>query len=160
MADQFYLRYYSGHVGAYGHEFIEFEITGNRLRFALGLSWCILFGAVGDERGKAAGRLSGRVGVGGGENYSGHVGAYGHEFIEFEITGNRLRFALNSKSVCTLHSGLTGRPWLQFLVSRGVSCSGPLATRGERPLVACQAESGSPLLLGSRRRLRPRVYRV
>lgn len=35
MADQFYLRYYSGHVGAYGHEFIEFEITGNRLRFAL-----------------------------------------------------------------------------------------------------------------------------
>jgi hypothetical protein len=40
--------------------------------------------------------------------YSGHVGAYGHEFIEFEITGNRLRFALNSKSVCTLHSGFGG----------------------------------------------------
>lgn len=35
MADQLYLRYYSGHVGSYGHEFIEFEITGNRLRFAL-----------------------------------------------------------------------------------------------------------------------------
>lgn len=35
MADQLYLRYYSGHVGSYGHEFIEFEISGNRLRFAL-----------------------------------------------------------------------------------------------------------------------------
>ncbi|BGP54128.1 hypothetical protein JCM8202v2_001702 [Rhodotorula sphaerocarpa] len=35
MADQFYLRYYSGHVGSYGHEFLEFEVTGNRLRFAL-----------------------------------------------------------------------------------------------------------------------------
>lgn len=33
--DPFYMRYYSGHVGSYGHEFIEFEISGNRLRFAL-----------------------------------------------------------------------------------------------------------------------------
>ncbi|GAA6054175.1 hypothetical protein JCM3770_002817 [Rhodotorula araucariae] len=39
MADQFYLRYYSGHVGSYGHEFIEFEITGNRLRFALNTNY-------------------------------------------------------------------------------------------------------------------------
>ncbi|GAA6034232.1 hypothetical protein JCM8097_003798 [Rhodosporidiobolus ruineniae] len=34
-ADPFYLRYYSGHVGSYGHEFIEFEIAQGRLRFAL-----------------------------------------------------------------------------------------------------------------------------
>ncbi|BGP38235.1 hypothetical protein JCM10450v2_002168 [Rhodotorula kratochvilovae] len=39
MADQLYLRYYSGHVGSYGHEFIEFEITGNRLRFALNTNY-------------------------------------------------------------------------------------------------------------------------
>ncbi|GAA5999418.1 mago nashi family protein [Rhodotorula paludigena] len=39
MADQFYLRYYSGHVGSYGHEFIEFEITGNQLRFALNTNY-------------------------------------------------------------------------------------------------------------------------
>lgn len=25
MADQFYLRYYVGHTGKYGHEFLEFE---------------------------------------------------------------------------------------------------------------------------------------
>ncbi|GAA6012418.1 hypothetical protein JCM10207_007080 [Rhodosporidiobolus poonsookiae] len=30
-----YLRYYAGHVGSYGHEFIEFEISQGRLRFAL-----------------------------------------------------------------------------------------------------------------------------
>ncbi|GAA5926844.1 hypothetical protein JCM10213_002464 [Rhodosporidiobolus nylandii] len=33
--DPLYLRYYSGHVGSYGHEFIEFEISQGRLRFAL-----------------------------------------------------------------------------------------------------------------------------
>jgi protein mago nashi len=33
--DPFYLRYYAGHVGSYGHEFLEFELSGGRLRFAL-----------------------------------------------------------------------------------------------------------------------------
>ncbi|KAK4332624.1 protein mago nashi [Rhodotorula toruloides] len=37
--DPFYMRYYSGHVGSYGHEFIEFEISGNRLRFALNTNY-------------------------------------------------------------------------------------------------------------------------
>ncbi|TIA91087.1 hypothetical protein E3P99_01270 [Wallemia hederae] len=30
----FYLRYYSGHSGKYGHEFLEFEYTRGRLRYA------------------------------------------------------------------------------------------------------------------------------
>lgn len=34
-ADPFYLRYYAGHVGSYGHEFLEFELSQGRLRFAL-----------------------------------------------------------------------------------------------------------------------------
>lgn len=34
-ASDLYLRHYSGHVGSYGHEFIEFEISQGRLRFAL-----------------------------------------------------------------------------------------------------------------------------
>jgi len=33
--DPFYLRYYAGHVGSYGHEFLEFELSQGRLRFAL-----------------------------------------------------------------------------------------------------------------------------
>ncbi|KYQ93857.1 mago nashi protein [Tieghemostelium lacteum] len=33
--DDFYLRYYVGHKGKYGHEFLEFEFrSGNRLRYA------------------------------------------------------------------------------------------------------------------------------
>ncbi|GAA5837044.1 hypothetical protein JCM11251_004482 [Rhodosporidiobolus azoricus] len=35
VSNDLYLRYYSGHVGSYGHEFIEFEISQGRLRFAL-----------------------------------------------------------------------------------------------------------------------------
>merc|ERR1711939_1127484 len=32
--DPFYMRYYVGHQGRHGHEFIEFELSGNRLRYA------------------------------------------------------------------------------------------------------------------------------
>ncbi|UVC50213.1 protein mago nashi-like protein [Theileria orientalis] len=33
--DDFYLRYYVGHEGKFGHEFLEFEVDGNgRLRYA------------------------------------------------------------------------------------------------------------------------------
>ncbi|EGC39015.1 hypothetical protein DICPUDRAFT_91311 [Dictyostelium purpureum] len=33
--DEFYLRYYVGHKGKYGHEFLEFEFrSGNKLRYA------------------------------------------------------------------------------------------------------------------------------
>ncbi|OMJ76823.1 hypothetical protein SteCoe_23712 [Stentor coeruleus] len=33
--EEFYLRYFVGHRGRYGHEFLEFEITSNgRLRYA------------------------------------------------------------------------------------------------------------------------------
>lgn len=35
MADQFYCRYYVGHRGKFGHEFMEFEITTDgKLRYA------------------------------------------------------------------------------------------------------------------------------
>ncbi|TIB78599.1 mago nashi [Wallemia mellicola] len=34
LKDNFYLRYYSGHSGKYGHEFLEFEYTRGRLRYA------------------------------------------------------------------------------------------------------------------------------
>jgi protein mago nashi len=35
MADQFYCRYYVGHRGKFGHEFMEFEITSDgKLRYA------------------------------------------------------------------------------------------------------------------------------
>lgn len=34
MAAQFYVRYYSGHTGRYGHEFLEFEYSDGRLRYA------------------------------------------------------------------------------------------------------------------------------
>lgn len=34
MADKFYVRYYSGHTGRYGHEFLEFEFSDGRLRYA------------------------------------------------------------------------------------------------------------------------------
>jgi len=32
--DPFYVRYYSGHMGRYGHEFLEFEFSEGRLRYA------------------------------------------------------------------------------------------------------------------------------
>ncbi|KAK9896571.1 mago nashi [Cystobasidium minutum MCA 4210] len=32
--DDFYLRYYTGHQGRYGHEFLEFEYANGRLRYA------------------------------------------------------------------------------------------------------------------------------
>eukprot|EP00962_Isochrysis_galbana_P014163 scaffold4035_cov132-Isochrysis_galbana.AAC.9 len=35
MADEFYLRYYVGHKGKFGHEFLEFEFRPDgRLRYA------------------------------------------------------------------------------------------------------------------------------
>ena len=35
MADQFYCRYYVGHKGKFGHEFMEFEITSDgKLRYS------------------------------------------------------------------------------------------------------------------------------
>ncbi len=35
MADNFYCRYYVGHKGKFGHEFMEFEITSDgKLRYA------------------------------------------------------------------------------------------------------------------------------
>ena len=35
MSDDFYCRYYVGHKGKFGHEFLEFEITSDgRLRYA------------------------------------------------------------------------------------------------------------------------------
>mmetsp|Transcript_1007 Transcript_1007/g.2850 ORF Transcript_1007/g.2850 Transcript_1007/m.2850 type:complete len:147 (+) Transcript_1007:49-489(+) len=35
MSDEFYLRYYVGHQGMFGHEFLEFEFRGDgRLRYA------------------------------------------------------------------------------------------------------------------------------
>lgn len=35
MSDGFYLRYYVGHKGKFGHEFMEFEITPDgKLRYA------------------------------------------------------------------------------------------------------------------------------
>ncbi|CAN0071100.1 unnamed protein product [Discosporangium mesarthrocarpum] len=35
MADEFYCRYYVGHKGKFGHEFMEFELTANgKLRYA------------------------------------------------------------------------------------------------------------------------------
>jgi hypothetical protein len=35
MADDFYCRYYVGHKGRFGHEYMEFEITSDgRLRYA------------------------------------------------------------------------------------------------------------------------------
>ncbi|CAM9263249.1 unnamed protein product [Hapterophycus canaliculatus] len=35
MADQFYCRYYVGHKGKFGHEFMEFEFSSNgKLRYA------------------------------------------------------------------------------------------------------------------------------
>lgn len=34
QSSPFYLRYYSGHSGKYGHEFLEFEYTKGRLRYA------------------------------------------------------------------------------------------------------------------------------
>lgn len=35
MANDFYLRYYTGHVGRYGNEFLEFELSeGGLLRYA------------------------------------------------------------------------------------------------------------------------------
>ncbi|KAL7409151.1 Mago nashi protein [Mrakia frigida] len=32
--DPFYLRYYTGHMGQHGHEFLEFEYSQGRLRYA------------------------------------------------------------------------------------------------------------------------------
>ncbi|KAH8917132.1 Mago nashi protein, partial [Atractiella rhizophila] len=32
--DPFYLRYYTGHQGRHGHEFLEFEYSKGRLRYA------------------------------------------------------------------------------------------------------------------------------
>ncbi|CED84809.1 mago nashi [Phaffia rhodozyma] len=32
--DPFYLRYYTGHIGLHGHEFLEFEYSQGRLRYA------------------------------------------------------------------------------------------------------------------------------
>lgn len=34
VTDPFYVRYYSGHQGKFGHELLEFEYTGGRLRYA------------------------------------------------------------------------------------------------------------------------------
>ncbi|KAL9937706.1 hypothetical protein V8E36_003251 [Tilletia maclaganii] len=33
-ADNFYVRYYAGHSGRHGHEFLEFEYSRGRLRYA------------------------------------------------------------------------------------------------------------------------------
>ncbi|KAK0568162.1 hypothetical protein OC861_002253 [Tilletia horrida] len=33
-ADDFYVRYYAGHQGRHGHEFLEFEYSRGRLRYA------------------------------------------------------------------------------------------------------------------------------
>ncbi|KAL8293396.1 hypothetical protein RQP46_000097 [Phenoliferia psychrophenolica] len=33
-ADPFYVRYYTGHQGQHGHEFLEFEYSNGRLRYA------------------------------------------------------------------------------------------------------------------------------
>lgn len=32
--DPFYVRYYTGHQGRHGHEFLEFEYSNGRLRYA------------------------------------------------------------------------------------------------------------------------------
>ena len=34
MADEFYLRYYTGHQGKFGHEFLEFEFRYGKARAA------------------------------------------------------------------------------------------------------------------------------
>ncbi|WVQ76831.1 hypothetical protein IAR50_006505 [Cryptococcus sp. DSM 104548] len=34
LNDKFYLRYYTGHSGAHGHEFLEFEYSHGRIRYA------------------------------------------------------------------------------------------------------------------------------
>ncbi|KAI8911477.1 Mago nashi protein [Gorgonomyces haynaldii] len=34
MTQEFYLRYYVGHQGQFGHEFLEFEFKDNVLRYA------------------------------------------------------------------------------------------------------------------------------
>ena len=34
MSESFYLRYYVGHKGKFGHEFMEFEIVDGKLRYA------------------------------------------------------------------------------------------------------------------------------
>ncbi|KAK4703407.1 protein mago nashi, partial [Phenoliferia sp. Uapishka_3] len=73
--------------------------------------------------------------------YTGHQGQHGHEFLEFEYSNGRLRYANNSKRQARADGGLEPRRRASKVAinetrQRGAKCDEPLVVSGTRALVS------------------------